>query len=100
MIKRTLLSVVIALLVFSVAVPAQEDDGFKQAYTKYRKDFQSAGIAEAKVELIKNFLLKYPLNDWLNAQMADSIVTLVLLKIGIVLVPLFPEAVKKLKSFM
>ena len=44
------------------------------------------------------FLSKYPLNDWLTNQMGHSIVSATLLKMAVILIPLFPEAIKKLKS--
>ncbi|MBT7006966.1 CvpA family protein, partial [Candidatus Falkowbacteria bacterium] len=44
------------------------------------------------------FLSKYPLNEWLTDQMGHSIVSATLLKMAVVLIPLFPEAIKKLKS--
>lgn len=50
--------------------------------------------------IILNFFLKFPLNEWMITQMGSSLVAKVLLKIGFVFIPLFPEAVKKLKSFM
>jgi len=52
------------------------------------------------LSIILYFLTKYPLNDWLIIQMSGSIVSKVLLKIGIIFVPLFPEAIKKIRSFM
>jgi len=44
------------------------------------------------------FFSKYPLNDWLTNQMGHSIVSATLLKMAVILIPLFPEAIKKLKS--
>lgn len=60
------------------------------------------GLVEGILVLavVLNFFLKFPLNDWMIYQMGASVVTAVLLKIGFILVPLFPEAVKTLKSFM
>jgi membrane protein required for colicin V production len=60
------------------------------------------GFVEALLVLavILSFLLKYPFNYWIVTQMSASIVAKVLLKIGIVFIPLFPEALKKIKSFM
>ena len=48
--------------------------------------------------IISHFLLKYPLNDWLMWQMSISVVAKVLLTIGTVFVPLFPEALKSIQS--
>ena len=50
--------------------------------------------------IILNFILEYPLNDWLMWQMSVSVVGKTLLTIGSVFVPLFPEALKAVKSFM
>lgn len=50
--------------------------------------------------VVLNFFLKFPVNEWMVSQMSGSLVAKVLLKIGFIFVPLFPEAVKKLKSFM
>jgi uncharacterized membrane protein required for colicin V production len=50
------------------------------------------------LSVILHFLLKYPLNDWLLWQMSISSVASVLLVIGSVFVPLFPEALKSIKS--
>lgn len=50
--------------------------------------------------VILNFLLKYPLNYWMIEQMSASAVVKVLLNIGSIFVPLFPEALKTIKSFM
>jgi membrane protein required for colicin V production len=60
------------------------------------------GIVEGILILavVLNFFLKFPINEWMITQMSESVVSRVLLKIGFVFVPLFPEAVKKLKSFM
>jgi membrane protein required for colicin V production len=52
------------------------------------------------LSVILNFSLKYPFNYWLIEQMSASVVAGILLKIGFVLVPLFPDALKKIKSFM
>ena len=60
------------------------------------------GFVEALLVLsvILNFILKYPFNYWIVSQMSTSIVAKVLLKIGFVFIPLFPDALKKIKSFM
>ena len=60
------------------------------------------GLVEGLLVLavILNFLLKYPFNYWVVTQMGASIVAKVLLKIGFVFIPLFPEALQKIKSFM
>ncbi|KKQ80331.1 MAG: Colicin V production protein [Parcubacteria group bacterium GW2011_GWC2_38_7] len=60
------------------------------------------GLVEGLLVLavILNFLLKYPFNYWVVTQMGASIVAKVLLKIGFVFIPLFPEALRKIKSFM
>lgn len=50
--------------------------------------------------VVLNFFLKFPLNEWMITQMGASVVAGVLLKIGFVFIPLFPEALKKIKSFM
>lgn len=50
--------------------------------------------------IILNFALKYPLNEWMIWQMSISSVARVLLTIGGVFLPLFPEALKAIKSFM
>ncbi len=50
--------------------------------------------------IILHFLLKYPLNDWLLWQMSISVVSKVLLIIGQVFVPLFPEALKTIQSVL
>jgi len=50
--------------------------------------------------IILNFVLKYPLNDWMIWQMSISSAARVLLTIGGVFLPLFPEALKAIKSFM
>lgn len=52
------------------------------------------------LSVVLNFFLKFPLNEWMITQMGASIVAGVLLKIGFVFIPLFPEALKTLKSFM
>jgi len=52
------------------------------------------------MSIVLYFLSKYPLNDWLTAQMGESVVAGVLLTIGVIFVPLFPEAIKKLKSII
>lgn len=44
------------------------------------------------------FFGKYPFNDWLIAQMSVSVVAGILMKIGAIFIPLFPEAVKVIKS--
>lgn len=46
------------------------------------------------------FMSKYPINDWLTSSLEVSVVAGVLLKIGIIFVPLFPETLKKLKSII
>ncbi|OGF31646.1 hypothetical protein A2533_04125 [Candidatus Falkowbacteria bacterium RIFOXYD2_FULL_35_9] len=46
------------------------------------------------------FLSKYPLNDWLISQMADSLITPLLLMISYIFLPLLPEALKALKSIL
>lgn len=60
------------------------------------------GLTEGILVLavILSFLLKYPFNYWIISQMSGSLVASVLLKIGFIFMPLFPEAVNKLKSFM
>lgn len=50
--------------------------------------------------VILNFALKYPINEWVVWQMSHSVVARTLLTIGSVFVPLFPDAVKKIKSFL
>jgi len=50
--------------------------------------------------VVLNFFLKFPLNEWMITQMGASVVAGVLLKIGFIFIPLFPEALKTLKSFM
>jgi len=52
------------------------------------------------LSIVLYFLSKYPLNDWLTEQMGVSLVAKVLLSIGLIFVPLFPEAIKKLKSII
>jgi len=52
------------------------------------------------MSVILHFLLKYPLNDWLIGQMAASVVAQTLLRIGNVFIPLFPEALKQIKSVL
>lgn len=52
------------------------------------------------LSIILFFILKYPLNNWLMDQMAASAVAKSLLKIALVFIPLFPDALKKIKSFM
>jgi len=49
---------------------------------------------------VLTFLIKFPFNLWIVEQMSSSLITRVLLDIGNVFIPLFPEAIKKLKSFM
>ncbi len=46
------------------------------------------------------FLSKYPFNAWLLGSMRESIVTLVLIKISYIFVPLMPETINKIKSFL
>ncbi|KKR07559.1 MAG: Colicin V production protein [Parcubacteria group bacterium GW2011_GWC2_39_14] len=60
------------------------------------------GLVEGLLVLavILSFLLKYPFNYWIVTQMGASVVAKVLLKIGFVFIPLFPDALKKIKSFM
>jgi len=60
------------------------------------------GVVEGLLILavILNFLLKYPFNYWIITQMSGSVVAKVLLKIGFIFIPLFPDALKKIKSFM
>lgn len=50
--------------------------------------------------VILHFLVIYPLNDWLLWQMSISTVTKVLLTIGNVFLPLFPEALKQVQSVL
>lgn len=50
--------------------------------------------------IVLYFLIKFPVSDWLVWQMSKSTITVVLLKIGDIFVPLFPEAVKKIKSVL
>ena len=52
------------------------------------------------LSVVLNFFLKFPLNEWMITQMGASVIAGVLLKIGFVFIPLFPEALKTLKSFM
>lgn len=52
------------------------------------------------LSIVLFFMLKYPLSDWVMGQMAASAVAKTLLKIALVFIPLFPEALKKIKSFM
>ena len=52
------------------------------------------------LSLLVLFLSKYPFNAWLLVSMRESIVTLVLLKISFVFVPLLPETINKIKSFL
>ncbi|MFH0988233.1 MAG: CvpA family protein [Parcubacteria group bacterium] len=59
------------------------------------------GLAEGifVMSIILYFLGKYPLNDWLLLQMSISIVAKTLLGIATIFIPLFPVAVKMIKSF-
>lgn len=59
------------------------------------------GLAEGifVMSIILYFLGKYPLNDWLLLQMSISGVAKILLTIGQIFIPLFPTAVKMIKSF-
>ncbi len=43
------------------------------------------------------FVGKYPIHPWLVEQVAQSVTASVLLKIGSIFIPFFPEAVKKIK---
>ncbi|NQT49306.1 CvpA family protein [Candidatus Kuenenbacteria bacterium] len=52
------------------------------------------------MSIILYFILKYPLNDWLMWQMSISAVAKVLLTVGNIFVPLFPDALNAVKSFM
>jgi membrane protein required for colicin V production len=58
------------------------------------------GLAEGIfiASIILFFLIKFPVSDWVVWQMSKSTVTAVLLKIADIFVPLFPEAVKKIKA--
>jgi membrane protein required for colicin V production len=60
------------------------------------------GLAQGIIGMavIVYFLNKFPVNDWLTDQLSTSIVTSVLLTIGGFFGPLFPEAIKKLKSII
>lgn len=60
------------------------------------------GLVEGILVLavILTFALKYPINYWIIEQMSLSVVAGVLLKIGMFSLPLFPEALKTMKSFM
>ncbi len=46
------------------------------------------------------FVNKYPFNDWLMSQMSGSVVAPVLLIIAQIFLPLLPEALKKIKSYL
>ncbi|MBU1131961.1 CvpA family protein [Patescibacteria group bacterium] len=46
------------------------------------------------------FLAKYPINDWFTLQISISVVSGVLLKLVVIFVPFFPEALTKLKSYI
>ncbi|MFA6537358.1 MAG: CvpA family protein [Patescibacteria group bacterium] len=50
--------------------------------------------------VVLNIALKFPINYWMMEQMTGSIITKVLLNISQIFLPLFPEALKKLKSFL
>jgi len=50
--------------------------------------------------VILSFALKYPISEWVIWQMSNSVVAKTLLSIGNIFVPLFPEAVQKIKSFL
>jgi len=52
------------------------------------------------LSIVLYFMSKYPLNEWLTAQMQGSILTSVLLLISYIFLPLLPEALKKLKSLI
>ena len=60
------------------------------------------GLAEGIliVAMAIYFINKYPFNDWLMAQMSGSVVAPVLLIIAQVFLPLLPEALKKIKSYL
>ncbi|MFH0779576.1 MAG: CvpA family protein [Parcubacteria group bacterium] len=52
------------------------------------------------LSIVLFFMLKYPLSDWVMDQMAASVVAKTLLKIALMFIPLFPQALKSIKSFM
>lgn len=52
------------------------------------------------MSVIIYFLTKYPVSAWLTSEMGDSIVTKILLKIVYIFLPLFPEALKAIKSIL
>ena len=60
------------------------------------------GFAEGifVLSIILYFSLKFPFSDWLMQQMNISIVAKTLLTVGDIFVPLFPNALTALKSFM
>jgi len=60
------------------------------------------GLAEGILimALIVYFINKYPFNDWLNMEMKGSVVAPVLISISQIFLPLLPEAVKKIKSYL
>lgn len=60
------------------------------------------GFAEGifVLSIILYFSLKFPFSDWLMQQMLVSLVAKTLLTIGDVFVPLFPNALTAIKSFM
>ena len=50
--------------------------------------------------IVLYFLSKHPINEWVIDQMMNSPISAVLLKITYIFVPLFPEAIKTIKSFL
>jgi uncharacterized membrane protein required for colicin V production len=60
------------------------------------------GFAEGifVLSIILYFSLKFPFSDWLMQQMLVSLVAKTLLTVGDIFIPLFPNALTALKSFM
>lgn len=60
------------------------------------------GVAEGILVLsvVVFFFSKYPFNDWLMIQMKHSFMSNVLLTISYIFMPLFPEAVNKIKGII
>lgn len=52
------------------------------------------------LSVILYFMLKFPVNSWIVEQMTASPITNVLLKIAYLFIPLFPEAINKLKAII
>jgi len=60
------------------------------------------GAAEGIVFLavLLFFLVKFPVNDWLATSIETSALAAVLLQIGAIFVPLFPQAIQKLEEIV